>query len=106
MTDPAAIGDPEAMRLLARELAARADLVGDTPSGFTAALDGATFEGAAAVRLRETATAARGRAADVATELREIATALNADATLVEQQIAEAQAATAAASPQDGWQAQ
>jgi hypothetical protein len=90
MTEPPAVGDPEAMRALARTIAARADLLNTIPAGFAAALEDATFEGGAAVRLRGSASDARGRAADLSAELRDIATALYADATRVETQNADA----------------
>lgn len=89
-------GDPEAMRALAQEIAARADLVGDAPAGFAAALDAATFESNAATRLRDTSANARRRAVDLGAEVREIAAALYADATTVEAQNADAVAAAKA----------
>ena len=104
MSEPAVFGDPDAMRALAQELAARADLIGELPAGASATLDGATFEGGAAVRLRASATDARGRAGDVAAALRDVASALYADATTVEAQNAEAQAAAAAAASPDAGQ--
>ncbi|MEA2151553.1 MAG: hypothetical protein QOD69_3383 [Solirubrobacteraceae bacterium] len=100
MIDPEPCGDPEAIRALAREIAARADLVGDTPAGFAAALAAATFESTAATRLRAGAADARRRAADLAAEVREIAAQLFADATSVEAQNADAAASATAA--QDG----
>jgi hypothetical protein len=96
MTEAQSFGDPAAMRLLAGELAARADLLNAIPAGFAAALDGATFEGAAAERLRDGAAVARGRVADLSTELRDIATSLYADANRVELQNDEARAAAVA----------
>ena len=84
MTEPQTLGDPEAMRALAQEIAARADLVDTIPAGFATALDSATFEGGAALRLRDAAAVARGRVSDLSAELRDIATALYADATSVE----------------------
>jgi uncharacterized protein YukE len=90
MTEPQIFGDPETMRALAQEIAARADLLNTIPAGFAAALDGATFEGGAAVRLRGTASDARSRVAGLSAELRDIATALYADARSVETQNDEA----------------
>jgi hypothetical protein len=85
-------GDPEAMRALAREIAARADVVSGLPGGFSAALDGATFEGPAAGRLREASLRSRRQLAATVAELRAIATALYADATAVERANAQAAA--------------
>jgi hypothetical protein len=103
MTEPVLAGDPEAMRALALQIAGRADIVADTPAGFTAALDAATFEGGAGVRLRDAALTARSRAAALAAELRDLAAALYGDATSVEALNDEARAAAAA---QDEAQAQ
>ncbi|MEA2154773.1 MAG: hypothetical protein QOE11_913 [Solirubrobacteraceae bacterium] len=97
MIEAEVFGDPVAMRLLAQEIAGRADIVGDAATGFTAALDGAEFEGGAADRLREAAVSERVRLADVAAELRDIATSMYADASAVETQNEDAKAAAAAA---------
>lgn len=100
MIDPAPFGDPEAMRALALEIAARADIVGDMPTGFATALDAAVFEGGAAARLRVGAVDTRRRAVDLAAEIRDIAATLLADATTVETENAAAVASATAAAEQ------
>lgn len=89
-------GDPEAMRVFARELAARAELLSAIPSGFNAALDAATFEGWAATRLRDSAVQTHAGVAEAARELRDTAADLLRDATIVEQRNAAAATAEAA----------
>ncbi|MEH3052380.1 MAG: hypothetical protein PGN13_00030 [Patulibacter minatonensis] len=98
------VGDPEAMRALARELLGRADLVATGGAAGALALDGATFEGPAAERLRGTLTDARTQVQQVADRMREIAGDLAADASIVEDlnaQLAKAaaEAAEAAKTP-------
>ena len=100
MTAAEVFGDPDGMRALAQEVLARSELVAQTPAGFAAALDGADFEGGAAVRLRAAAVDARARVAGVAGELRDVAAALYADAAEVERRNAEAAAAAAATGSQ------
>ena len=93
---PPVVGDPEAMRVLARELGSRAELLSSIPAGFKASLDGSTFEGAAANRLRAAAASTHGRVAHLADDLRTVAANLFADARVVEQQNAAAAAQAAA----------
>jgi hypothetical protein len=102
MIDPAPFGDPEAIRALAQEIAARADIVGDTPTGFATALDAAVFEGGAATRLRAAAVDTRRRAVDLSAEIRDIAAALFADAATVETENADAVASASAAAAAGG----
>ena len=93
MTPAEVVGDPDGMRALAKEILARSELVAQTPAGVAGALDGADFEGGAAVRLRAAAADARSRVAGVAGELRDVAAALYGDAAEVERRNAEAASA-------------
>jgi hypothetical protein len=97
MIEAEVFGDPEGMRALATQIAGRADVIGAVPGGFTAALDGAAFEGPAADRLRGAGATARGGIAAAVAELNGIASALFADATVVEQMNDEAKAKANAA---------
>ena len=83
MTELRRVGDPEAMRVLARELLARGDALAEAEAA-VAKLAGATFEGPAADRLRGRARAAAEvvRAADAG--LRAAAQALLVGAERVE----------------------
>ena len=80
------VGDPGAMRDLAQQLMARAELIGSTGTGATAPLDDAVFEGRAADRLRGSVSDARNQVVDAATQLRDVARRLTNDATEVERQ--------------------
>lgn len=104
MTDAQVFGDPDGMRALATELSGRADIIGSTPSGFASALDGATFVGGAAARLRGDATTARGGISAAVAELQGLASALLGDADTVEQMNADAKAKAEAAEQPHGQQ--
>jgi hypothetical protein len=78
------VGDPDAMRDLARALMGRADLIADAGIAPSSSLAGATFEGPAAVRLRGALDEARAEALEAASRLRDVATTLVTDAGEVE----------------------
>lgn len=106
MTELARVGDPEAMRALARELSARADLLvqaaGRSP---TAALGPEVFAGPAADRARGAGDQVTAQLHAAAGELTEIARSLLGDAEKVEglndqmRRLAAADDAPAAAAP-------
>jgi hypothetical protein len=104
MTDAQVFGDPDGMRALATQLSGRADIIGSTPGGFSSALDGATFVGGAATRLRGEAMTARGGISAAVAELQGLASALLGDADTVEQMNADAQAKAEAAEQAQGQQ--
>lgn len=89
----ATVGDPEAMRAFARQLMSRADLLRGAQQGPASRLDGATFEGPAATRLRAAAGDLTTRLQGICAGLDATAQALLGDATVVEQQNAELRAA-------------
>jgi type IV secretory pathway TrbL component len=97
MIEAQVFGDPEGMRALAKAIVNRADVIASTPLGAEAALDGASFEGRAAERLRGTTKSARSQLASVVGDLHEVASALFSDAAVVERQNAEAAAEAAKA---------
>jgi len=86
MTDPATVGDPDAMRALARQLMTRADVLSAAQRGPAAQLAAATFDGPAASRLRGTAEELRTRLGGVCADLQATAQSLLTDASAVEQQ--------------------
>lgn len=87
------VGDPEAMRAFARQLMSRADILRGAQQGPASRLDGATFEGPAATRLRSAAGDLASRLQSICADLDATAQALLGDATVVEQQNAELRAA-------------
>ena len=89
MTTPLTVGDPEAMRALASELSARADLLRAGQRLPSTKLAAATFEGPAAHRLNGTAAELASRVGAVCDDLLEIASSLRAEATTVEVENAE-----------------
>jgi hypothetical protein len=97
MIEAEVFGDPEGMRALATAISGRADVIGAIPGGFGSSLDGAAFEGPAAVRLRGAGETAKGGVAAAVAELNGIASALLADAAVVERMNDEAKAKADAA---------
>ncbi|MBS1870104.1 MAG: hypothetical protein JSS99_10595 [Actinobacteria bacterium] len=103
MSDAATVGDPEAMRALARELLGRAQLVRGLAAPAVGRLEAAVFEGPAATRLRGEATRLAAALAAAAGDLAGVAGALLADAAGLEGQNdalrREAEAAAATQAP-------
>lgn len=103
------VGDPLAMRDLARTLVGRAELLTAAGTGVTSKVAGAVFEGPAADRIRGATAEAQAQVTAAAGRLRDIASDLLADANEVErqnlalkvaaQQAAEAKAAEAKGQP-------
>lgn len=87
------VGDPAAMRDLARLISGRAELVGAATTGVMGKLGEAVFEGAAADRIRAAMGDAQTQVTDSASRLRDIAADLLADADEVERQNAALKAA-------------
>lgn len=79
------VGDPEAMRALAKVLTARAEVIASSVN-VVSCVDTITFEGPAARRLRGAVADSRRQVLTCAGELRLVAARLMADATKVELQ--------------------
>lgn len=86
MTDPLSVGDPEAMRAIARTIQGIAENLRAAQAPAFATLESTTFTGRAAGRVRGAAGDAKAQADRAAADLEAIAAQLGADAGLVEAQ--------------------
>lgn len=89
------LGDPAGMRTLAAELTLRAESIAEVARSLARRVDAMTFEGPAAVQLRDEMNDRRRRADRAALELQEASLALRRGAAQVEDRIDEARAALA-----------
>lgn len=88
-TDPASLGDPEAMRVLARRMRALAQEMSSRMEDLSRRTEGTTFEGPAAQRLSEDMDRRHSRVEGAARRLLDASMTLLRSAGEVEAQIAE-----------------
>jgi hypothetical protein len=89
MIDVTTVGDPEAMRAIARDLRRRADALQSSTEGVCGGFAAVVFEGPAAPSTRMAVEEARGRVLSATQAMSALAAQLASDADRVEEQNAE-----------------